>query len=119
MVRKYQAVFLKPIRQRLQEQTSMKFSDKEVWSMMEMCGFETTVRGRSDWCDVFTQSEFLSFEYARDVQHYYRAGPGNKYAASMGSLYLNATTNLMLEGPSAGPLFFSLYVCRPLTEQDA
>ncbi|KAF2131083.1 phosphoglycerate mutase-like protein [Dothidotthia symphoricarpi CBS 119687] len=107
LVREYQAIFIKPIRKRLRQQTSMTFTDIEIWSMMEMCGFETTVRGRSDWCDVFTQAEFLSFEYARDVLHYYRAGPGNKYASSMGSLFLNATTNLMLEGPSAGPLFFS------------
>jgi acid phosphatase len=97
-----------PIHERLFQQTGMRFQDHEIYAMQEMCGFETTVRGRSDWCNVFTQDEFLSFEYARDVLHYYRAGPGQKYAASMGWLWLNATTNLLLEGPEAGPLFFSL-----------
>jgi acid phosphatase len=47
------------------------------------------------------------FEYARDVQHYYRAGPGNPYAASLGYLWLNATTNLLRQGPDVGPLFLS------------
>lgn len=42
--------------------------------MQEMCGFEITVRGKSKWCDVFTHEEWLEFEYARDVIHYYRAG---------------------------------------------
>ncbi|OMP84662.1 3-phytase B [Diplodia seriata] len=77
--------------------------------MQEMCGFETTVRGSSAWCNVFSRDEWLSFEYARDVIHFYRAGPGNRFGALMGWLWLNATTSLLLEGPSAGPFFFSLY----------
>lgn len=77
--------------------------------MQELCGFETLVRGRSRWCDVFSPDEWRSFEYARDVIHFYRAGPGNKFAAVMGWLWLNATANLLDEGPKAGPFFFSLY----------
>lgn len=103
----YVALYTVPIQKRLLEHTGMNFTDKEIYHMQEMCGFETTVRGRSDWCDVFTQDEFLSFEYARDILHYYRAGPGQKYAGSMGWLWLNATTNLLAKGPDAGPLFFS------------
>ncbi|KAG9185176.1 acid phosphatase [Alternaria panax] len=103
----YRATYMPAIRERLLNQTDMYFEDHEIYAMQEMCGFETTVRGHSDWCDVFTQDEFLSFEYARDILHYYRAGPGQKYAASMGWLWLNATMNLLLEGPDAGPLFFS------------
>ena len=105
---KYRATYLAPIRKRLLAQTGMTFSDQDVYAMQEMCGFETTVRGRSDWCNVFTQDEFLSFEYSRDLTHFYRAGPGQRYAASMGWLWLNATTNLLVQGPSAGSLFFSL-----------
>jgi acid phosphatase len=104
---KYRASYIPPIRTRLMDQIGMNFTDQNIYAMQEMCGFETTVRGRSDWCDVFTQDEFLAFEYARDLLHYYRAGPGQKYAASMGWLWLNATTNLLLEGPAVGPLFFS------------
>jgi acid phosphatase len=107
MMGEYRATYMQPIRARLLKQIGLNFTDTEIYSMQEMCGFETTVRGRSDWCDVFTQDEFLSFEYARDLLHYYRAGPGQKYAASMGWLWLNTTTNLLLEGPDAGPLFFS------------
>ncbi|KAF2847723.1 phosphoglycerate mutase-like protein [Plenodomus tracheiphilus IPT5] len=103
----YRATYTPPIRQRLREQTGMTFRDEEIYAMQEMCGFETLVRGYSDWCNVFTRHEFLAFEYARDVLHYYRAGPGNKYAATMGWLWLNATTNLLGEGPKAGPFFLS------------
>ncbi|KAF2993680.1 acid phosphatase pho5 [Curvularia kusanoi] len=103
----YRETYLPAIATRLSASTGVKFTQQDVFSMQEMCGFEITVRGRSDWCDVFSREEFLAFEYARDILHYYRAGPGQKYAASMGWLWLNATTNLMGEGPTAGPLFFS------------
>jgi acid phosphatase len=99
LTHEYRATYMPPIRERLLNQTGMNFTDHEIYAMQEMCGFETTVRGRSDWCNVFTREEFLSFEYARDVLHYYRAGPGQRYATSMGWLWLNATTNLLLEGP--------------------
>lgn len=80
----------------------------EVFSMQEMCGFETLVRGSSPWCDVFTRDDWDNFEYARDLVHYYRGGPGNPYSGAMGWLWLNATTDLLQLGPAAGPLFFSL-----------
>lgn len=65
--------------------------------------------GKSKWCDVFQQDEWLSFEYARDLLHYYRAGPGNPYAKSMGMIWLEATANLLQQGPDVGPLYLSLY----------
>ncbi|EOA90950.1 uncharacterized protein SETTUDRAFT_158436 [Exserohilum turcica Et28A] len=108
LMAEYRASYMPPIRERLLAQTGMDFSDEEIYAMQEMCGFEITVRGHSNWCNVFTQEEFLSFEYARDLLHYYRAGPGQKYAKSMGWLWLNATTNLLVQGlEEAGPLFFS------------
>jgi len=109
MFYKFRETYLGAIRARLlKHNPDMEFTEDEIYAMQEMCGFETTVRGSSHWCDAFSQDEFLSFEYARDVLHYYRAGPGTKYAALMGWLWLNATTTLMLEGSGAGPLFFSL-----------
>ncbi|KAL0260462.1 hypothetical protein SLS55_004151 [Diplodia seriata] len=110
MLAEYRATYLSHVRKRLLKQNpDIEFSDAELYSMQEMCGFETTVRGSSAWCNVFSRDEWLSFEYARDVIHFYRAGPGNRFGALMGWLWLNATTSLLLEGPSAGPFFFSLY----------
>ena len=83
-------------------------TNMEVYGMQEMCGFETMVRGSSPWCNVFTEQDWLHFEYARDLVHYYRAGPGNPYAGAMGWLWLNATTTLLRAGPVAGTMFFSL-----------
>ncbi len=86
----------------------ISFTNSEIYSMQEMCGFETLVRGGSPWCDVFTHEEWRNFEYARDVKHFYTAGPGNQFGPAMGWLWLNATANLLIEGPNSGRLFFSL-----------
>ena len=110
MLVKFRATYLPAVAARLAAHAGgLRFSDAEVYSMQEMCGFETTVRGHSPWCAVFTHREWRAFEYARDVIHYYRAGPGNRYARAMGALWLNATARLLTEGPAAaGPLYFSL-----------
>ncbi|KAH0543203.1 hypothetical protein FGG08_002464 [Glutinoglossum americanum] len=76
MLERFQSTYLGLVGDRLQEQNPhMHFNDSEIYSMQEMCGFETTVRGSSKWCDVFTRADWLNFEYARDVIHYYRSGP--------------------------------------------
>lgn len=91
------------------ENPNFPFTEDEVFTMQIMCGFETIIKGSSPWCDVFTAEEWLAFEYARDVIHYYRSGPGNPFGATMGWLWLNATASLLQEGEDeAGSLFLSL-----------
>ena len=75
MLGKFRSTYLGSIGDRLEEQNPhIRFDDGEIYSMQEMCGFEITVRGSSKWCDVFTHADWLNFEYARDVIHYYRSG---------------------------------------------
>ncbi|KAL8693879.1 MAG: hypothetical protein Q9218_001388 [Villophora microphyllina] len=105
---KFRSVYLPAISARFQVQNpGIDFTDGEIYSMQEMCGFEILVRGSSPWCNIFTRDDWLNFAYARDIIHYYRAGPGNKYGAVMGRLWLDATANLLPKGPDAGRLFFS------------
>ncbi|KAJ6122116.1 hypothetical protein N7512_004581 [Penicillium capsulatum] len=109
MLARFQEAYIPAIAQRLVTENPElgKLENMEVYSMQEMCGSETMVRGSSPWCDVFTEDDWRNFEYARDVIHYYRAGPGNPYARAMGWLWLNATTALLNAGPSTGSLFLS------------
>lgn len=103
----------------LEQNPDFPFSESEIFSMQVLCGFETLAKGGSPWCDVFTAEEWESFEYARDVIHYYRSGPGNPYGATMGWLWLNATTNLLVEGPGGGPLYMSLWVILGFAANDS
>lgn len=103
---KWQESFTNPIAERLAEDAGgLSFSPLEVYGMMEMCGFEILARGSSPWCDIFTQQEWLDFEYGRDLLHFYRAGPGNDYAGTMGWLWLNATTALLANDDAIGVYF--------------
>ncbi|KAL8977772.1 MAG: hypothetical protein Q9205_006494 [Flavoplaca limonia] len=105
---KFRSTYLPAISARFQTQNpGIKFTDGEIYSMQEMCGFEILVRGSSPWCNVFNHNDWLNFEYARDVIHYYRAGPGNRFGPAMGWLWLNATANLLAKGPNDGKFFFS------------
>lgn len=112
MLALFQQAYAPPIAERLISQEGNAelgpFSNVEVFSMQEMCGFEMIARGASPWCDVFTKEDWDNFEYARDLIHYYRAGPGTPYAGAMGWLWLNATADLLRKGPEAGTTFFSL-----------
>ena len=102
----WQLVFAEPIKTRLSTNApGIDFSPLDIYSMMEMCGFEVLVRGSSPWCGVFTHSEWLDFEYGRDLLHFYRAGPGNKYAGAMGSLWLEATQKLLSNNSASGVYF--------------
>ncbi|KAI9852798.1 MAG: acid phosphatase pho5 [Thelocarpon superellum] len=75
MLAKFRSTYLKGIRKRfLKQNPEIEFSDDELYSMQETCGFETLVRGSSPWCDIFTHDDWENFEYARDVIHFYRAG---------------------------------------------
>jgi acid phosphatase len=118
----FQARYLPPVAERIakdllsmargRRKPELSFEPEEVFSMQEMCGYETSARGRSPWCDVFTRDEWESFEYARDVMHFYRSGPGNKWGSVLGVPWLNATARLLSEAaaaaaPAAGPLFLS------------
>ena len=95
---KFRDTYLPAIADRLDrlhaQNPAFEFFNADVYSMQEICGFEMLARGGdglngdSSWCLVFTKEDWLNFEYARDVLHYYRAGPGNPYSAAMGSLWV-------------------------------
>jgi acid phosphatase len=107
MLEKWQNNFTAPITDRLRrDAVGASLSPLDIYGMMEMCGFEVLARGHSAWCDVFTRQEWLEFEYARDLLHFYRAGPGNQYGPVMGWLYLNATADLLVK-EDARDVYFS------------
>ncbi|KAJ6179828.1 hypothetical protein N7519_010289 [Penicillium mononematosum] len=110
MLAQFQETYIPAIASRLIDEDNVglnNLSSEDVYGMQEMCGFETMVRGRSPWCEVFTEQDWYNFEYARDLLLYYRAGPGNPYAGAMGWLWLNATTGLLHDGPIVGSMFLS------------
>jgi acid phosphatase len=107
----WQRTFTVPISTRLEPSApGFNFSAVDIYSMFEMCGFEIMVRGVSPWCNIFTNTDWEDFEYGRDLLHYYRAGPGNKYAGAMGFLWLDATTRNILNHTAAAKSLYASFV---------
>ncbi|RAL05920.1 histidine phosphatase family protein [Aspergillus ibericus CBS 121593] len=79
----------------------------DVVSLMLMTAYELNTRSSSDWIEVFTTDEWVSFSHIWNVNFYYCSGPGNSYMRAVGALYINATLALLTEGPSSGSLFFN------------
>ncbi|KAK9460610.1 histidine phosphatase superfamily [Lipomyces oligophaga] len=97
MAEAYKSEYLRHTSSRLRDLYDFEFSHSDLWTMQELCGFEILATGKdtNPWCEMFTHEEWAAFEYARDVLHYYRTGPGTPYSEVMGFLYLNATAYLL------------------------
>jgi hypothetical protein len=46
-----------------------------IYSLMSVCAIETQVlEKKSPWCDVFSEDNWIAFEYAADVEKFYKTG---------------------------------------------
>lgn len=108
----YMARFTKPVRARLNALApGFDFTAEDVYGMMEMCGYETVIRGSSPFCDLglFTPDDWLGWEYTADVQYHYNVGYGNDVSGYIGMPWLNATAHLLLS-PESSPDGQDIYV---------
>ncbi|ORY18253.1 histidine phosphatase superfamily [Clohesyomyces aquaticus] len=75
---------------RLNAQTTggLKFTPTDAIGMLQLCSYETVALGYSKFCELFTQQDFLNYEYYYDLSFYYNNGPGSPVAAAQGKAYL-------------------------------
>ena len=108
----YLDAFTKPIIARLNAAApGFEFTAEDIYGMMELCGYESVIRGRSPFCDLdlFTPDDWLGWEYTADVMYHYNVGYGSEVSGPIGFPWLNATANL-LTADSAGADAEDLYV---------
>ncbi|PCH40555.1 phytase [Wolfiporia cocos MD-104 SS10] len=100
--------FAPPIAHRLNTAApGTKLSDEDVFSLMAMCPFESIalsgsrkrVKGKSEFCNLFSEDEWNAFEYHGDVEKYYKTGPGNALGAIQGVGYTNELLARLIEQP--------------------
>ncbi|CAI7678580.1 acid phosphatase aph 3-phytase phyB [Penicillium manginii] len=86
----------------------LSLNESDVYYLMSMASFELNARAFSEWINVFTQDEWVSFGYVEDLNYFYCAGPGDKNMAAVGSVYANASLTLLNQGPEkASPLYLN------------
>ncbi|KAF1848003.1 phosphoglycerate mutase-like protein [Cucurbitaria berberidis CBS 394.84] len=75
---------------RLQSQASgINFTSVDIIAMLQLCSYETHALGYSSFCSLFSEEDFLNYEYYFDLSFYYNNGPGSPVAAAQGKSYLD------------------------------
>jgi hypothetical protein len=75
---------------RLQSQVSgINFTSTDIIAMLQLCSYETHALGYSAFCPLFSEEDFLNYEYYFDLSFYYNNGPGSPVAAAQGKGYLD------------------------------
>lgn len=95
----YLKKFTKPIIARLNDAApDFNFTAEDIYGMMELCGYESVIRGKSPFCDLdlFTADDWLGWEYTADVMYHYNVGYGNEVTGVIGLPWLNATAGLLM-----------------------
>ncbi|PMD36587.1 phosphoglycerate mutase-like protein [Hyaloscypha variabilis F] len=85
-----------PIIERLQGFSPVKLEETDIVGLQQLCGYESAIRGKkSDICDVFTDSEWMAYEYAWDLKYSHMVGHGNPLSPYLGFPWLKTTSELM------------------------
>ncbi|KAI0906774.1 histidine acid phosphatase [Ustulina deusta] len=106
----YLAKFTAPVTARLNALVpEFNFTSKDVYGMMELCGYESVIRGSSPFCDLdlFSPDDWLGWEYTADIQYHYNVGYGNQVSGFVGLPWLNATASLLLSDNSSEDIYVS------------
>lgn len=93
------------------------FTDSDILGMMEMCGYETVIRGSSPFCslELFPPDAWLSFEYTNDLMYFYNTGYGQPVSGNIGFPWINATLSLLTsDRPSPDQDIFVSFTHREL-----
>lgn len=96
----YLAKFTAPIIARLDAAApGFNFTAEDVYGMMEMCGYESVIRGSSPFCDLdlFTPDDWLGWEYTADIMYHYNVGYGSEVSGAVGFPWVNATASLLFQ----------------------
>ncbi|KAK4947677.1 hypothetical protein LTR10_013623 [Elasticomyces elasticus] len=105
--------YARHVADRLAPYTPFELSDTDVVGLQGICGYESAINGkRSPLCEVFTDAEWMSYEYAWDLKYAHMVGPLNHLSPYLGFPWLKAQSELFqqidatpddMTASSAGP----------------
>ncbi|KAI5966883.1 uncharacterized protein KGF55_000292 [Candida pseudojiufengensis] len=108
LVDKYDTTYLKTIAARLNKPNpGLNLSSKEVPSLFKWCAYEINVRGSSQFCDLFSNEEFIKYSYSQDLSKFYSNSMGNELTRVMGAPLLNASLELLKDDTNSNKIWLS------------
>lgn len=88
--------YTKGVIARLQSYAPIELEPYDIMGLQQWCGYESAINGKvSKICDVFTDDEWMAYEYAWDLKYSYMVGHGNPLSPYLGFPWLNTTSQLM------------------------
>ncbi|CAG8949738.1 hypothetical protein HYFRA_00004057 [Hymenoscyphus fraxineus] len=95
-LRTFMSSYTPPIIERLQRYAPIQLEETDIMGMQQLCGYESAIRGKKSLiCDVFTDNEWMAYEYAWDMKYSLMVGHGNPLSPYLGFPWLNTTSKLM------------------------
>ncbi|KAI0066187.1 phosphoglycerate mutase-like protein [Artomyces pyxidatus] len=89
MANKWGAIYTAPIIKRLSQYIQgVNFTANDIVTMQQACAYESVALGYSEFCDIFTKEEWISYQYFADLGFWYTYGPGNPAVAAQGVGYV-------------------------------
>lgn len=89
------AKYAPPIIARLQQYSPVQLGNYDIMGLQQMCGYGSAILGEvSKICDVFTDDEWMAYEYAWDMKYSRMVGHGNPLSPYLGFPWLNTTAQL-------------------------
>ncbi|TFK49041.1 phosphoglycerate mutase-like protein [Heliocybe sulcata] len=86
------------------------FTIDDIFGMQELCGYDTVIRNRTEFCNLFSAQEWLDFEYANDLMYFYSIGYGNPIGPQLGMPWLRASFDILQSNSTSSTFNQSLYV---------
>lgn len=79
------------------------FISDDLYGMMDLCMYEMNLLGKTQrrFCEIFTDEEWINYEYNKDFGYYYDSGWGNPLARVAGLPYVNAVSKLLTQPRTA------------------
>ncbi|SGZ41347.1 related to Constitutive acid phosphatase [Hanseniaspora guilliermondii] len=77
----------------------LNLTSKDAELLFDWCAYEIDASGYSPICNIFTQEELILHAFGDDLSSFYSDGPGNPLVKSVGSVFFNATVELLKNPP--------------------
>ncbi|KAG7086094.1 hypothetical protein E1B28_003609 [Marasmius oreades] len=99
-LKKWAENYLKPARERLQAQIpGYNLIIEDVFTMQQMCAYETVAIGYSKFCEPFTEGEWEGFNYAFDLWLWYNSAFGSPVGRVQGAGWVQEMINRLERKP--------------------
>ncbi|KAL4763704.1 histidine phosphatase family protein [Aspergillus foveolatus] len=101
----FTAIIGPPIRKRLENDLpGIKLTNEDVIYLMDMCSFDTMARTAhgtelSPFCAIFTEKEWLQYDYLQSLSKYYGYGAGSPLGPAQGIGFTNELVARLTQSP--------------------